>query len=182
MRLAIIGLTLAAITVFGRDDSDAERGRNRSIVSRLQADCAVTVRQDKSWQSVTNRKQVGVRRIGYPSTEGLYYQHQGVMLFVLCAEKKNAFDYWSQKSLNNIAHDYSAFTLRGNEALDFQGAPALWYLYDGTRKDSGLHQNGYVMTVDRGRNGLIIALATNSSDESMYSPIFRAAIDLMQLH
>ena len=181
MYKALVGLTFVAITVFGAELSDAARDQERSRVSQLQADCAVTVQSDASWATVTNRKQIGVRRIGYPSIEGLYYQQRDVMLFIICAEKKKSFNYWSQRHLNNIAHDYSAFTVKGTEALDVQSAPALWYLYDGTRKDSGAHHNGYVVTIDRGRTGLIIALSTRSGDERAYAPIFRSAIDLIQL-
>lgn len=102
-------------------------------------------------------------------------------MLILCMKKQGTLAESAHYHVSNLAHDYAIFNIVGKNDIQFQQAPAIWFLYNGVRKDGQPPQHGYVIISDRGPYSLVIALSANADAQHRYSPAFRSAIGLIRL-
>lgn len=159
----------------------SQPGIHLSLAQQYDQWCAVKVRGTSEWRFVPNPKQQGIKTAS-AYAEGLYYRHVDATMLILCMRKQGTLAESAQYHVSNLAQDYASFNTLGNNNVQFQQAPAIWFLYNGVRKDMQQHpQHGYVLISDRGQYSLVIALSANADAQHRYSPAFRSGIDLVRL-
>jgi hypothetical protein len=158
----------------------SQPGVHLALAQQYDQWCAVKVRETSEWRFVPDPRSHGLRTAG-AYAEGLYYQHAEAAMLILCIRQQGTLAESAQYHVSNLAHDYATFNIVGKNDVQFQQAPAIWFLYNGVRKDMQHPQHGYIIISDRGQYNLVIALLANADAQHRYSPAFRSAIDLIRL-
>jgi hypothetical protein len=141
--------------------------------------CSFSARDIKGWKRIS--QPTGVEQI--PSaTQTLWYQSGDAMMQVVCVPKNVSLEQWGQGTINGLPPKFDNFDLLGQASFQFKSTPAHWIAYKGAPKGFTRMQRGYLVLVDRVKVGLIISLAVPEVKYDQYAPLFRVAVDSIQLN
>jgi hypothetical protein len=171
---------LVVLGAVGACTTPSEQVQDQALVPRHFRACAFDLQESTDWQFVASPETIGIKR-KRANAEEAYYQNSQALMHVVCAPKSTAFEPWIHDQLNIMSNAHASFKIMSQETFVFQNAPAHWVLYEGTLKDTGLDQHGYILFVDRDPSGLMLALSAAADAQHRYSTAFRHAIDAVVL-
>lgn len=175
--LQLIGLSgfLAILTLSAHAASPAQE---KPFHEKL---CAFSMRTTNAWQLLPHAKNAGLQRVP-SSPEPMYFQNGSTTLAVYCAPRFELnFADSVAREVSAVSHSYTSFSILANDRIQFQTAPAQWFLFNGALKLQGITQQGYMILADRGDRTLVIALSANADLDRDYSNKFRDAVRLFTL-
>lgn len=143
--------------------------------------CAFSMRATNAWQPLPHAKNAGLQRVP-SSPDPIYYRNGSTTMVVYCAPRFELnFENSVARKVSAVSHSYISFSILANDRIQFQKAPAQWFLFNGSLKLQGTSQQGYMIVADRGDRSLVITLSADANTDPNYSNKFRAAVRLFTL-
>lgn len=141
--------------------------------------CAFSARSINGWKVVA--EPAGVEKIP-TAAQTLWFQGGAAMMQIVCVPLSVTMEQWGQGTINNLYPRFDSFQLLGQGSFDFKSAPAHWIAYTGAPKGYVEIQRGYLVLVHRGQMGLVISIAVPKDQYDQHAPLFRAAVDAIELN